>query len=194
MICAPASIYAWWTRNTASGSVAFSSSKQRCVPTNSCNSDPMAPSAMRMESFSRSLNSSIFTFCYLVIGSLRRSVWRSALLFHQPGDGAHQVVLGEDFEACAIQFDENRGIFVAKNVRDALHRRAAGNPRDGLAHHFANHQFAQILALQGEIEDLVLIHGAHGNVFLKNGNLRNVLFLHGLQRVEHRLIRTRNKI
>ena len=36
MICAPASMYAWCTRKTASGSMAFSSSKQRCGPTDSC--------------------------------------------------------------------------------------------------------------------------------------------------------------
>src|SRR6266581_581473 len=49
-------------RKTASGSVAFSSSKQRCGPTTSCSIEPIAPSAMRIESFSRSLKSKIFNY------------------------------------------------------------------------------------------------------------------------------------
>ena len=43
-----------------------------------------------------------------------------AFLFHEAGNGAHQIVFGEDFEFGAVHFDENGGIFVTENVGDAL--------------------------------------------------------------------------
>ena len=64
--------------------------------------------------------------------------------------------------------------------------------RQRLAHHFANDQLAQILALQRQIQDLVFVDRADGNVFLEDGNLRNVLLLHGFQRVKNGLVRTRD--
>src|SRR5271156_5449786 len=167
IICAPASMYAWCTRKTASGSVVFSSSKQRCAPTDSCSSEPMAPSAMSIEPFSNSLKSRIFT--------MRFPVWRitlrartSAFLFHKRGYGAHEVILGENFKMCAAHVHEHRGIFVAENVGDAFDGRVAGDLRHRLAHHFAHHQLAQILALQRHGENLILVNGADGHCFFKN--------------------------
>src|SRR6266851_4850253 len=192
MICAPASMYAWCTRKTASGSVAFSSSKQRCAPTASCSIEPIAPSAMRIESFSRPLKSRIFTVCDSCLRKNLAREWISTLLFHEAGDGAHEVVLGQDFEACVTHLDKDRGIFVAKDMRDALDGRGLRHLRERLAHHFANDELAKILALQREIQDLVLVDCADGNVFLEDGNLRNVLLLHGLQGVKDGLVRTRN--
>src|SRR6266404_1676149 len=116
----------------------------------------------------------------------------SALGFHEAGDGAHQIVFGEDLETGVAHFHEDGGIFVAQDVGDALDRRGARHLRQGLAHHFAHDQFAQILALQRHGQDLVFVDGADGNVFLEDGNLRNVLILHGFQRVEHGLIRARD--
>src|SRR5229473_7547235 len=116
----------------------------------------------------------------------------SALGFHEAGDGAHQIVFGEDLETGVAHFHEDGGIFVAEDVGDALDRRGARHLRQGLAHHFAHDQFAQILALQRHGQDLVFVDGADGNVFLEDGNLRNVLVLHGFQRVEYSLIRARD--
>src|SRR5215469_12556055 len=148
MICAPASMYAWCTRKTASGSVAFSSSKQRTAPTDSCSIEPMAPSATRIESFSRSVKSWIFTFAFSCDPGNARCLKRSALLFHQTRDRAHQVVLGENFELRFLEFHKDSGIFVAENVGDALDRRGPRNSRQRLAHHFPHHQLPQVLALQ----------------------------------------------
>src|SRR6266581_5377837 len=192
MMCAPASMYAWCTRKTASGSVALSSSKQRCVPTASCSIEPIAPSAIRIESFSRALKSRIFTVCDSCLQKNSAREWISTLLFHEAGDGAHEVVLGEDLEARVAHFDKDRRILVAEDLRDALDGRGLRHLRERLAHHFANDELAKILALQREIQDLVFIDRADGNVFLENGNLRDVLLLHGLQGVKDGLVRTRN--
>src|SRR5712664_4480665 len=72
----------------------------------------------------------------------------SAFLFHEAGDGAHQVVLGEDLEARVAHFHEDCGIFVAEDVGDALDRSSARHLRQRLAHYFADDELAQILALQ----------------------------------------------
>src|SRR5258708_6532423 len=117
---------------------------------------------------------------------------RSALLFHEAGDGAHQIVLGEDLETRVAHLDKDRGILMAEDVCDALDRRGSRHLRQRIAHHFANHELAKILALQGQVEDLVLVDRADGKILLEHRNLRNVLLLHGLQRVKHRLVRPRN--
>src|SRR5579875_180548 len=66
-------------------------------------------------------------------------------------------------------------------MREALDRRVGGHLRNRSAHDFANDQLAEILALQGEIQNLVLENGAHGLAILEDGKLGNVLLLHGLQ-------------
>src|SRR6266849_1563183 len=117
---------------------------------------------------------------------------RSALLLHERSDGAHEVVLGEDLETRVAHFDKDRGILMAEDLGDALD---GGGPRHlwhRFAHHFANNELAKILALQGEVENLVFVDRADGKIFLEHGNLRNVLFLHVLQGVENRLVRPRN--
>src|SRR5579863_9028803 len=175
IICAPASMYAWCTRKTASGSVALSSSKQRCVPTASCNIEPIAPSAMSIESFSRSLKSRIFKSVSPYFSGCRRADKNSTLLFHEAGDGAHQIVFGENFEFGAVHFHEDGGIFVAENVSDPLDGRRAGNARERLTHDFAHNEFAQVFALERHGEDLIFVDRADGKIFFEDGNLRNVL-------------------
>src|SRR5271165_579294 len=191
MICAPASTYAWCTRKTASGSVELSSSKQRCAPTDSCNSEPIAPSAMRMESLSSSLKSRIFTIPGPIFENKLRAL-RLAFLLHERGDGAHEVVLGENFKVCVAHVHEDRRILVAQDIGDAFHRSVARDLRHGLAHHFAHHKFAQVFALQRHGEDLIFVHRADGKILLKYRDLRNVLLLHGFQCVEDRLIWARD--
>src|SRR5258708_21201829 len=88
--------------------------------------------------------------------------------------------------------DKDRGILVAEDVGDALDGRGPRHLWQWLAHHFANDEFAKILALQGEIEYLVFVNRADRKVLLKYWNLRNVLLLHGLQGVENSLVRPRN--
>src|SRR6267143_790737 len=192
MMCAPASMYAWCTRKTASGSVALSSSKQRCEPTDSYSIEPIAPSAMRIESLSLSLKSWIFTVAFSCLLKLRHGETRSAFLLHEAGDGAHEIVFGEDLEVRIAHVDKNRGVLVAQDVRDALDRRGPRNLRQGRAHHFTDDELAKILALQREIQNLVFIDRANGDVFFENGNLRDVLLLHGFQGVENSLIGARD--
>src|SRR5204863_714308 len=118
--------------------------------------------------------------------------WLLAFLFHEAGDGAHQVVLGEDLETRVAHFDKHSGILMAEDLRDALDRRGPRDLRQGIAHDFANNELAKILALQGQVENLVFVDRADGKVFLKNRNLRNVLLLHGLKRVKTRLVGPRD--
>ena len=66
---------------------------------------------------------------------------------------------------------------MAEDVRDAPDRSVGGNLRKRRAHHFADHQLAQVFSLQREIQNLVFVNGADGMLFLKNGNLRNVRLL-----------------
>ena len=115
-----------------------------------------------------------------------------SLLLDQRGDGAHQIVLREDFESCAVHFDEDGGIFVAENVGDALDGRVAGNARKRLAHDFADDEFAQVLTLQRHSENLVFVDRADGQILFEDGNLRNVLLLHGFQRMKNGLIGARD--
>jgi hypothetical protein len=61
-----------------------------------------------------------------------------AFLFHEGGDGAHQIVFGENLEFGAVHFHEDGGIFVAQDVGDALDGRRCRNARQRLAHDFAN--------------------------------------------------------
>src|SRR5277367_3908801 len=111
-------MYAWCTRKTASGSMEFISSKHRCAPAKSCRYEPIAPSAMRIEFFRRSLKSRIFksvASCLLRYASGNQG---SAFLIHEAGHRAHEVVLGENLEARVAHFHEHRGILVTQNVRD----------------------------------------------------------------------------
>ena len=94
---------------------------------------------------------------------------RSAFLFHEAGDGAHEVVLGENLEARFAHFDEDGGILVAQNVRDALDGRAARDLRQRLAHHFADDELAQIFSLQREIQNLVFVDRADRSFSSKTG-------------------------
>src|SRR5437879_11248909 len=139
--------------------------------------EPIAPSAMRIESFRRSLKSRIFTVCFSYFPNSARER-RSTLLFHEAGDGAHEVVLGEDFETRVAHFDKDRGILVAEDVRDALDGRSPRHLRERLAHYFANDKLAKILALQREIQDLVFVNRADGDDLFEDGILRDVLLLH----------------
>src|SRR5256885_15181890 len=77
---------------------------------------------------------------------------RSALLFHEAGDGAHEVVFGEDLETSIAHFDKDRRVLMAEEVGDALDGCAPGHLRQRLAHYFADDQLTKILALQGEVE------------------------------------------
>src|SRR6266481_3640619 len=129
--------------------------------------------------------------CFLSAENFAREM-RSAFLFHEAGDGAHQIVLGEDFEVSVAHLDKNRGILMTEDVRDALDGCGPGHLRQRLAHHLANDELTKILALQREVEYLVLVDRADGNTFLKYRNLRNVLFLHGLQGVENSLVGPRD--
>src|SRR5216684_4227528 len=81
---------------------------------------------------------------------------------------------------------------MAEDLGNALDGRSPGHLRQRLAHHFANHKLAKILALQRKIQDLVLVDRADGNVFLENRNLRYVLLLHGFQSMKNGLVRARN--
>src|SRR5438876_1972676 len=51
---------------------------------------------------------------------------------------------------------------------NALDGCSPGYLRQRLAHHFTNHELAQILALQRKIQDLIFVDRADGNVFLEN--------------------------
>ncbi len=81
---------------------------------------------------------------------------------------------------------------MAEDLGDALDRRIPGHLRERLAHHFANDKLAKILALQREVQDLVFVNRADGNVFLEDRNLRNVLLLHGFQSMKNGLVRARD--
>ena len=93
--------------------------------------------------------------CLLIFATDLRSAFCG---FHEAGDGAHEVVLGENLETVVAHFDEDRGILVTQNVRDALDRSGSRNLWKRLAHHFAHYQLAQILALQRQIQNLILIN------------------------------------
>lgn len=75
----------------------------------------------------------------------------SALLFHEAGDGVHEVELGEDFELATGHFDEDSGALAAEELSDAFDRGVAGNAGKRGAHDFANDKFAKVFALKGEI-------------------------------------------
>src|SRR5229473_1972840 len=121
-----------------------------------------------------------------------RISWYSALLFHEAGDGAHEIVFGENLEMRISHIDEDRRILMTKDVGDALDGRGLRNLRQRLAHHFANDELAKILALQGEGENLVFVDRPDRKILLEHWNLRNVLLLHGLQSVENSLVRPRD--
>src|SRR6266566_1258900 len=117
---------------------------------------------------------------------------RSALLFHEAGDGAHEVVFGEDLKTRVAHFDKDRRVLMAEDVGDALDGCGPGHLRQRLAHNFADDELTKILALQGEVEYLVFVNCADRNILLKYWNLRNVLLLHGLEGVENGLVRPRD--
>src|SRR5260370_29134472 len=134
--------------------------------------EPIAPSPMRIESVYRSLKGWIFKGGLSC--SLKMCEASSAVGLHQRCVGAHQVVLGEDLEARVVHVHEDGGIFVAEDVSDALDGSGARYFRQRLAHHFADDEFTEILALQRHGQNLVFINGADGNVFLEDRDLRNV--------------------
>lgn len=113
-------------------------------------------------------------------------------MFHEAGDGVHEIELGEDFEFSGGHFDENGGAFAAKELGNAFDGRVAGNTRKSGAHDFANDKFAKVFALKGEIEDLIFVDGANGIFVLEHGKLGNVLLLHRVQSVKHRLVGPRD--
>src|SRR6267378_2862713 len=191
MMCAPASMYAWCTRNTASGSIEFTSSKQRCVPTASCSIEPIAPSAMRIASFRRSLKSWIFKVRGSLSAEKSARGMRSAFLFHEAGDGAHQIVFGEDLEMRISHIHKDGRVLMTEDVGNPLDGRGLRHLRQRLAHRFADDELAKILALQGEGEYLVFVNRADRKILLKYWDLRNVLLLHGLQCVKNSLVRPR---
>src|SRR5438876_5901929 len=94
--------------------------------------------------------------------------WLLAFLFHEAGDGAHEIVLGEDLEARVAHFDKHSGILMAEDLRDALDGRGARHLRQRIAHHPTNNQFAKVLALQSKAEDLIFVNRADGKVLLEN--------------------------
>lgn len=112
----------------------------------------------------------------------------SALLFHEGGDGVHEVELGEDFEFAGGHFDEDGGAGVGKELSDAFDGRVGGNAGESVGHDFANDEFAEVFALQREIQDLIFVDGADGIFLFKDGKLRDVLLLHGVEGVEDGLI------
>src|ERR1700733_16052110 len=120
-------MYAWCTRKTASGSMEFISSKRGCYPTASCRNEPIAPSAIRIECLSRSLKSRIFKSIASCLLRYASENVRSALLIHEAGDGAHEVVLGENLKTRVAHFDKYRGILVAQDVRHPFDRRTSGD-------------------------------------------------------------------
>lgn len=73
-------------------------------------------------------------------------------------------------------------------MSDAFDGRVGGNAGEGVGHDFANDEFAEVFALQGEIQDLILVDGADGIFLFKDGKLRDVLLLHGVEGVEDGLI------
>src|SRR5258708_2213867 len=73
-------------------------------------------------------------------------------------------------------------------MRDALDRSGFGNFWQRRAHRFADDQLLQFLALPGEGQDLVFVGGADRKIFLEHRNLRNVLLLHGFERVKNGLV------
>src|SRR6202171_4232871 len=113
---------------------------------------------------------------------------RSTFLFHEAGDGAHKIVLSEDLEMRISHIHKDRRILVAEDVGDALDGRGLRHLRQRFAHHFANDEFAKVLALQGEGKYLVFVNRADRKILLKYWDLRNVLLLHGLQCVKNSLV------
>ncbi len=58
---------------------------------------------------------------YLILsGTVFTRKSHSTLLFHEAGDGAHQIVLGKDFKARVAHLNKHSRIFMAEDVRDAL--------------------------------------------------------------------------
>src|SRR6202158_2792249 len=129
--------------------------------------------------------------CFLSAENVAREM-RSTFLFHEAGDGAHQIVLSEDLEMRIPHIHKDRRILVAEDVGDALDGRGLRHLRQRFAHHFANDEFAKVLALQGEGKYLVFVNRADRKILLKYWDLRNVLLLHGLQCVKNSLVRARN--
>src|SRR6202030_3396766 len=108
--------------------------------------------------------------CFLSAENFAREM-RSTFLFHEAGDGAHQIVFGENLEMRISHIDKDRGILVAEDVGDALDGRGLRHLRQRLAHHFADDELAKILALQREVKYLVFVDRADRNIFLKYRNL-----------------------
>ena len=81
---------------------------------------------------------------------------------------------------------------MTQNVCHALDGRGPGYLRQRLVHDFANDQFAKVFPLQRQMQNLVFVDRSNGKIFLEHRDLRDVLLLHGLQRVKNGLIGPRN--
>ena len=60
---------------------------------------------------------------------------------------------------------------MTENLRDTLDGSGPRDLRQRIAHHFANDELAQILALLGEVENLIFVNRADGKIFLEDRNL-----------------------
>src|SRR5579863_8045165 len=105
-------------------------------------------------------------------------------LLDEFGYSAHQIVFGEDFVTAVAHDDKDGGAFVAKQMGDAFDGGVARDLRQRFAHHFANDQLAKVFALEGHIQDLVFEDGADDGGVFEDGQLRNILLLHGVQGVK----------
>src|SRR5579885_2404435 len=74
-------------------------------------------------------------------------------------------------------------------MRYALDGSGAGNAGKRLAHDFADDELAKVFPLQRESENLIFVNCADGKIFLEDGNLRDVLLLHGFEGVKNGLVR-----
>src|SRR5258708_34430534 len=88
-------------------------------------------------------------------------------LFHEAGDGAHEIVFGENLEMRISHIDEDRRILMTKHVGDALDGRGLRNLRQRLAHPVSNDGLTKDLALHGEGEYLAFVDCANRNILLE---------------------------
>lgn len=91
----------------------------------------------------------------------------SADLLDKFGDGAHEVVFGENFVAALAHLHEYGGALVAQEMRDTLDGGVARDLRQGFAHDFADDQLAEVFPLESHVEDLVFVNGADDVVFFE---------------------------
>src|SRR5579875_1504185 len=116
----------------------------------------------------------------------------SAFLFHERGDGVHEIKLCENLEFAIGHFDENGGTGVSEKLCDTLDGGVGRNAREGFAHDFADDELAQVFALERKIQDLVFVDGTDRRFVFKDRKLGNVLLLHGMERMKNSLVGTRD--